>query len=460
MAGFAGSQRGDRRRRRLAAETDERGDDRAGAARCADFAPGERLDGAHCDTPASVELLSLPLADIVPLAWWKYSIAALICLALAVGIAAAGQRATEWSLSAAEIARLFALPEAPVARWYSSLLLTLSGQLACLIWWARSKSLKDFNGRYWLWLRIAFLWFTMGGCLATGAHAALPATLRGMWHSAPSWLVKSLPAVLLLIWTTRALLREMGGCRYSRGVLLAAASAYLTAGALQLERDRFISAAIRPALLQASLLLGHVGVFLSMWLHARHVVHCTPDPASIPGRRWKLPRPHLRFARWPLPRLGRRRSEVAAPLERQSQADEPEQPVKKSTAESHTPAPAASPTPKAAAAAKPRLRLDLRHEEFLGGSPSSKPDVSDRPNADDSSTTSTEEPVAPGPLSSPGPSARSEDLTRDSDDGADSEEEGRSESGMLSKPDLRGLSKKQRRRLIQEHRQRERDLER
>lgn len=458
MAGFAGSQRGDRRRRRLAADTDERGSEIAPSAEPTVLRP--RVDAAHAEGKAAeTSAVTLPLSAIVPVAWWSYLSGALACLALGAGIVSAGQHASGSTSAEADIWRLFALPDAPVARWYSGLLLTLSAQLACLIWWVRSKSTKDFNGRYWLWVRVACLWLAQSCCLVTDANTALVAAARGNWPAAPWWVITPVSVLAVGVWTVRALSREMGGCRVSRCVLLAAGGAYLTAAAFGFERYAIVPADARPALVQATLLLGHIGVFLSMWLHARHVVHCTADPATSSGRRWKLPRPHMRLARWRLPRLERALDDRAVALEKaqlQGQRDEPVvAPSKVGVAEEEN---SGGRRVAKSAAAKPRFRIDARHRGFLssGGDPNdASPAFGENPAPPD------EEPVPaasvriqePSAIERPG--ARSDEVAVEV---SDETEDANAPTTVPSKPDLRGLSKKQRRRLMQEHRQRERDL--
>src|SRR5579872_2679907 len=142
MASFAGSQRGDRRRRRLAADTDDQAARSPGhGTPVAGTVLGQRVDAAHAEGSATIDssltlpTLTLPVLAIVPLGWWKYWVTGLACLVLGAGIVAGAHYAEAWTASVGpEIASLFALPAAPLARWYSSLLLFVSAQLACLIW--------------------------------------------------------------------------------------------------------------------------------------------------------------------------------------------------------------------------------------------------------------------------------------------------------------------------------------
>jgi hypothetical protein len=405
-ARFAGSQRlGDRRRRRLAVESDDVSvavgwndplPAAAGASRTA--------EGAHADQPLTQRdghSFGVAAARIVPQEWWKYVAAGMACLAITTGILIAGWRASDLATALGPgVEGLFSFPAAPVAKWFSNLLLLMAGQLALFIWWARSRSHKDFEGRYWLWIRATGVWFLLGGCAATGAHRALSETLRYIWPEISGrtatlgWLV---PAWVVGVAILVPLAREMRGCRWSRSLLLLGAGCYLAAAGLYVELETLVTPSVRQLLLEAALLAGHQSVFFSMWLHARHVLHCTFDPAIPSKSRWHIPRPHFR-----IPRLGLKRK------------------VKPDPRETEVPAPRVS-------------RAPAKTE------PTSRPHHEPEP---------IQTPALPATANDPPAAVPVETIEAEADDG---------EPGQFpDKPDLRGLSKKQRRRLMQELRDRER----
>jgi hypothetical protein len=405
-ARFAGSQRlGDRRRRRLAVETDNL----SATAGWSDSLPApagmmRTAQAPHVVREATVgddHSLGLAAVKIIPPEWWKYVAAATASLAITAGILLAGWRASDLAAAlGAGIEGLFRFPAAPVAKWYGGVLLSLAGQLALLIWWARSQSHKDFEGRYWLWIRVACVWFILSGCVANDAQSAVRETLRHLWPEISSrtanlgWLVPTwgIGAAIVL-----PLAREMRGCRWSRSLLLLAAGFYLAAGGLHIAVDTAVPPAVRQVVVEASLLAGHQGLFFSMWLHARHVLYCTVDPAIPSKSRWNIPRPHFRLPRLRLKRKLRpepRETEVPAPRVNRTPARK--EPAPKPPEETE-------PIPRAAVPAV----------------------------ADDS--------AAEAPI-----------VTTE----GEADDEGAEQSP--SKPDLRGLSKKQRRRLMQELRERER----
>jgi hypothetical protein len=343
----------------------------------------------------------LAAAKVVPQEWWKYVAAAMASLATTAGLLVAGWRASELATALGPgVEGLFAFPAAPLAKWFSSLLLTIAGQWALFTWWARSRSEKDFDGRYRLWIRATCVWLTLGGCVTTEAHRALCETLRYVWpeisgrSAVLGWLV---PAWVVGVAIMVPLAREMRGCRWSRSLLLLGAGFYLAAAGLHIALETLVPSSVRQLLLETSLLAGHQCIFFSMWLHARHVLHCTVDPAIPSKTSWSIPRPHFR-----LPRL--RRKPMVPPESRETSV--------------------------------PARRVDrapARTEQ--SPKPRDEPEPIERPAL----------PTAASDLSSAAPVETTE-----------AEAEGEEPEQMTAKPDLRGLSKKQRRRMMQELRERER----
>jgi len=486
-ARFAGSQRvGDRRRRRLAAGADDNADDPnvdnpvrmdglsapAGSIRA--------VDSAHTDAllKESSTTLQLPLANVIPAEGWKYVVGGLLGLAFSAAIVIAGCFALElqtWAGPA--ISGLFELPNGRVARSFSSLLLLLCAQLALLIWWARSRSLEDFEGRYWLWVRAACAWLAFSGCVSIEAHNVALDTLLSI-RPGLSWAWANLgwmaPAATLGALLAGALVREMRGCRGSRALLLVACVCHLSAAALHLELESVFSSLLRAILVAVGILVGHVALFVSMWLHARHVVHCTADPAPFPTQGWRIPRPHFRLPQF---RLARWRSRPARlddekTLEPRALQNGPQprrkRPDSGAAAETTSQvlsgsAPDRFDAPAAERPAKPRIRFDSRHAET---SQQAAPEDGAPPQRDaegGNERRNNHSPIAMdsrkiGPAEPQGPIGQNvtepaigRDAIADSDEAA---EEG------LSKSELRGLSKKQRRRLMQELRDRERQSRR
>lgn len=432
-ARFAGSQHvGERRRRRLAVEADECADPSVRRHEAASPEGGARfIDRPHGDAAPVDDLPAgtLPITQIIPPERWKYAVGGVLLLALNGALLAAGWLAPRLSAAMGPACeRIFSAGTGTATKWYSGLLLGLAAQLALIIWWARSRSLKDFDGRYWLWTRVAAVWLAFSGCIAVDGGRAAVETLRHFrpelsekW-SALAWLA---PATTIGFWIARGLVREMRGCRASRILFATAIACYAAAGGFDLGLGSSLEPQALALLSQAGLLTGHAALFFSMWIHARHVIHCSFDPAQASQRRWRIPRPHFRMPQIPSLKNLRRREETSriepaasAPEARRNRERVPD------TAENDAPddVDSVSETPREskteAAPPKPRFRIDTRHDD-------------------------RSQPVQASSAREAEPEEDASDAERDDDDSA-------------ARPDLRGMSKKQRRRILQELRDRER----
>ena len=203
---------------------------------------------------------------------------------------------------------LFNLKNGPLVACYSALLLILAGQYALLIYWARSHSTEDFGGRFRLWNWVALTWFTYAFCLSTEGHLAWTQSvlwfLHGRHIEVPRlcWLIPAAAVGGEFLWLLH---RDMRNSRLSAPMLWLAAAVCLTAGVLPLVPNATVNALVGPALIMG----GPLCLFVSMLLHARHVVHLSAEPPPL--RRFRLPfrlprlrLPHLRFPRIRLRRSG------------------------------------------------------------------------------------------------------------------------------------------------------------
>jgi hypothetical protein len=480
-ARFAGSQRvGDRRRRRLAVGADDNADNpnADGTIRPNELAAPagsfRAADSGHTEGPSLEPLagLYLPVARIIPVAGWKYLAGGLVGLAISAAIVIAGYFAPVIETFAGPgISDLLALPNGRLAQWFSGLLLLLCSQLSLVVWWARSRSLEDFEGRYWLWIRTAAVWLFCSGCVSIEAHNAVLKTLLYLRpdlsreHANLCWMV---PAAMLGVLLVGALVREMRGCRASRAILLVACACQLLTAGLHLELESFLSSVARVILVQAGLLTGHVLLFVSMWLHARHVLHCTAEPAPHVRRTWRIPRPHFGFSGWrPLQAWRNRKNAVELRAPHEGPKSRRKRPAAEAAAQIATQAqteavPGDSTAPVAERLAKPRIRFDVRHLERSQQAVVDEESL-DQIDARSGQESSEEEtPAAMRPRNFG--NARSVPAGQTADDTTDGavepDEPDDSQENGYSKPELRGLSKKQRRRLMQELRDRERESKR
>lgn len=428
---FAGSHRlGERRRRRLAVESDDSAESLP-SLEPLPGATGTRRTAHRAEAAPEAAAVRLPLNGIVPVALWKYVAGAVAALAMTAGILAAGWRISLASPAAGPaLVRLCSLEDGSLAQWYSGSLLILSAQLSVLIWWGRSTSLKDFDGRYRIWIRTSGVWLFVSLCAMTGIHHVWSEFALQFSPSSSSrlalltWLG---PAAFLGLILLVTLNREMSGCRTSRALLFVAAGWYSIAAGLELRISIPVPSQALEVLRAGSPLLGHCSLFLCLWLHARHVLHCTPDPSRAPRRRLRIPRPHFRAPklsfRWPRLPL---QSKVSEPKSRSSD--------RKPRSRKAAPVADSEPTrpfePEPVGEHEP-LTLPPRRE------PPAPPAAPPLPVA-----------APPAPVTAP-PQAESDDAESQDHDSGDWNE-------PFPKPDMRGLSKKQRRKLMQELREKER----
>jgi hypothetical protein len=484
-ARFAGSQRvGDRRRRRLAVEADGAAEGPSPQQLSAPPGLNRAIDGPHrivigTAAKTSQESCFFPIAEIIPIERWKYFVAAVAVLAINGSLVALGQlsrKVAAWG--GRQLADLFAPVQGPAIKWYSGLLIGLAAQLSFLIWWGRSRSSKDFEGRYWLWTQAAFAWLILSGCLALDAAQVAVDVLK---HFQPTisagWLPLAwvVPATVAALTVGNGLRREMRGCRASRVLISTAWFCYIAAAAICLGIASSFTLRSQLQLQQIALLTGHSALFFSMWVHARHVFHFSSDPAFVQKRTWRIPRPHFRLSQlWPFGRQAR--SEVA--LARSSpdgHANAPAEPIDRESDDG-------AETPRSRRA---KMREESRFEanvvtqrkfdeqsvELNTDQPAELRELADFERLADQNAAQTTSPIpradtsvsakphfridgghAPVDLDALGQNA-----DRGPNDQSPSEESfSDDEMELMTRPDMRGMSKKQRRRIMQELRNKER----
>jgi hypothetical protein len=171
----------------------------------------------------------------------------------------------------AETGRIF-----PVA---AAGLLFLCGQLSWLIGWARSRSLTDYGGRFRVWRYIGLFLFASAFGVLIGADRVLNETLafanvRMPWNEVGwNWLIPTGGVWLILLWFCD---REMRRSKLGR-IHLWCAVGFLTGG-LGLP---FISQLAPHVLVVRGLILGGlIGLMMSLMWFARHVFYISAEPAS------------------------------------------------------------------------------------------------------------------------------------------------------------------------------------
>jgi hypothetical protein len=275
---FAGSRSLDeRRRRRLATESDE-------TAAEAVTAPLPRRASAAKTAVKNRGPSYFPLRKLISARWWKHAGVAILGLFLGAGILVGGWAAeTHAARLGPGLVQFFELKQARLVRAYISTAVFLASQLAFLIWWLRSQSLQDFNGRYRGWACCAFLGFVAAFAIQTEALHAWSQTVNWLWRT-DFWnkqtLIWMVPAILCGLPVWRFLHREMRVCRLSLTLLCLVV--LLTAGFAALEVCGPLPLqALSARLIQCGVaMLAAQCLFLSFLFHARHGIYISVEPPA------------------------------------------------------------------------------------------------------------------------------------------------------------------------------------
>ena len=456
---FAGSRSLDeRRRRRLAVSGDGNGTD------AADLADEKPL-------PDCVPAEFCAAAPWIPRAPWKLWTLTSLLLAGVTAVAAMLFRAPNFGpeITAALDPLLQGTPPRLVI-YLETIFWTLSGQLALLIGWHRAHSRLDFRGRYRVWPWVAALMFFSGLCLATNLHHGLGSLLdQAGWlpriDGQPGWRIPALclilPAWLLIDRDARRSLAAVCLLRLSLVMFLTGILAEMTTSS-------WIDKGLVPVMETLCGLAGSAMLMLSMWVLGWYVAYVTPDPPA--AGTWKMPRLWNPFG-WVLGLcLGLFRRRAA---EEEEAAPAPTRRRKKSTEEAGTTRRKRKPrrvtkprTRKAAeddAVAEDELSEDESEELDEELAPSADQDVSDDEVEDTAPRRTVAQAVAKSPsspASSPGQrSGSASPATSAEEQEEDDEDDDGGQTWRIDGPSqeqLKGLSKRQRRALIKQHRDQQR----
>jgi hypothetical protein len=290
-ARFAGSKSLDeRRRRRLVTEEKRQSTGQEG-----NDVPSER------QLPTRRPTGRFPLRRVVSSSHWKLLATTIACLAVTASAVAAGQSSHVRSGAFGPgLRQLFDLEQGRIAVTVGGLLLLAAGQLAWLIRWARSRSLRDFRGSFRIWWWVSMTLCAAGVALLCDAHLAFASTIawvtgRQLFGSDVAYQV--LPATAGIVLLVPALQAEMRGCVASRSLMLAAVSLWVCgmAGVVGSEPLEGALTSLRiqvPAavIVEAILLVGTATAFSSLLFHARHVVYESVEPPEPKPRKSKIVR--------------------------------------------------------------------------------------------------------------------------------------------------------------------------
>ena len=251
-------------------------------------------DGVSKKKPARPATLSI--RSIVPRSGWAVLAWSLLLLgACDAVIAAAWFQQSIPEQFQAPYSMVFGLGSATAATWMAGALLVVAAQMALVIGWVRGHCLTDFDGHYRAWTRVAISWLVIAGVVGTGAHQPMAQMLLAqfgfetLWQrEILSWLLPLGALVASVVWVMDG---ELKTCRTARmlmwisvstaiaGLVLVLEPTLIDAGLLQ-RMPQLVTFLKLAAMVSApGLLVVSMGVFL------RHVVHVSPEPA--PRRKWR-----------------------------------------------------------------------------------------------------------------------------------------------------------------------------
>lgn len=453
---FAGSRSLDeRRRRRLAIEFD--GDAIADAHATERETAESSLASAESSnfTPTR-----LPLKRLVSPAIWKHVLIGFCGLLLGGLFVAGGLYVDEVErVCGPAVAHLVDFETGDLVSIFCAVSLFLAGQLSLLIWWVRSRSRQDFSGRYRIWAWAALFGFIASFTLATDLHHVWSATLLWTWEfgfwkqETLLWLAPAVGSASALIWEIK---REFRDCRGSIILFSVAILGWSTAVGLLLFGEALESAEVlRVAATAGAEMLGYFALMLALLVHARHVIYITAEPpAERPSLFSKVARNCIPAFRIRL-RLPRRRKRVAA----EAAVEPPTASTSAATDNvSAPPEPATKrkPTAKRKRSAKRKSAADEPVADSSAESNRQEP----KPDPDEQRPT---EPPPAEPKASEPPAAEPAEANDESNQQAPANTTRKSTHRIddpLDPSQLKGLSKKERRKLRKEHRERQRAAQR
>lgn len=280
---FAGSRMSDeRRRRRLAVETDLQP---AVASSLPRAKRSASVQSAMEEFQNETQPTEFPFRKLISPRIWKHWAIGCLGLIVAVVILATGFLAADGQVVLAPgLTKPFAFQTPRMATFYSSVLLLLAGQLAFLIWWVRSCSLTDFAGRYSIWMWTAIVWCIFGASVATDAHLAWSETAIWCWNinvwnrETLCWLFPALVIGNNLFWSLQ---RDMKFCRSSVLLLWFSAVCLVISASLTVLYTEFENSNWHRGVALSAAMIGHLSLFLSMLFHARFVIHESAEPPPI-----------------------------------------------------------------------------------------------------------------------------------------------------------------------------------
>lgn len=275
-AQFAGSRSlDDRRRRRLAQES---GREAAPGAPQRQLVAREGEQSAEAGDVQRVQSDVVSAESLVPEALWKVSVYAVLGLLAWGGLVWLNWREGQ----SAELLNLVSPEHSSAFQFFSVLCLILSSQLAFMIWWYRSRSRKDFGGRYRIWGWAGCFWGMTCVSVGMGLHRSVAALAYARWpvHSwRPELLYWFVPFAIGVLALHQLISQEMRHSRISRLLWNTTLVWGVFAASLQFGLTYLFRENLRALISVGVASLWHFLISYTFLYHARFVVHVTNEAA-------------------------------------------------------------------------------------------------------------------------------------------------------------------------------------
>jgi hypothetical protein len=424
--------------------------------------------------PACVPSELCAASPWIPFSPWKlWTLAGLLILGLVAVMVVMHHAPSFRPELAPALDPLFRGEQPRLVSYLETIFWTLSGQLALLVGWHRSRSRFDFRGKYRIWPWAAGVMFCGGLCAATNLHVGLGAVIEELgfveqFRTRIGWRV---PALCLMLPLWLVMDRDVRRSRSSVIVLRIALLTLLVGVSAGLYKPAAIDPAIWPVVELAGGLFGSAMLMLAMWVQGWYVAYVTPDPPAPVAVRW--PKFNFRifgFLGWLLSLvfgLFKRRAAAPAP-KRRKKAEEAgttkrKRKTKRTTKRTRT---------------KAVEEAESAEEEEDEADSESDSEEYDEAEEEESYEEEDEDETPPARVTAPAakpsvtagaarpqaqPAAKTSNSASNQDSDDDEDEDDDDESGTQWRVDgpsaeqLKGLSKRQRRALIKQHRDQQRN---
>ena len=199
-----------------------------------------------------------------------------------------------------DVKRLIEPAHSRLVRAFGGLLLFVAAQLALLIWYVRSRSRRDFSGKYRSWAWAAGVGFLFSASVSLELHriwsAAIGYVMRldTPYFDTLCWLAPAMGCGTVLL---RDLYADMRDCRTSVFFLRTAFVCWTAAAIWLLGYGVTVPDRLSPLVVPSLSLLGHYCLFLALLVHTRFVIFISAEP---PATRPSLVGSALRLAAKPL----------------------------------------------------------------------------------------------------------------------------------------------------------------